>query len=111
MEWSSSDLERTKIFLEAMFAWDFKAWGKEYLLFNPPDGPGGGIMKVDKVNPGDSPVIYIEVDEIESYLPRVEDIGGKVKVPKTEIPAVGWHAVITDHDGNSYGLFQERKRE
>jgi predicted enzyme related to lactoylglutathione lyase len=110
-EWSSTDLERTKKFLEGLFDWKFQAWGDEYLLFDTPEGPGGGIMKVDKVEIGKSPYIYIEVDEIEPYLEKVKTLGGSVDTPKTEIPTVGWHAHLVDPDGNIIGLFQNLPKE
>ena len=106
IEWSSTDLERTKSFLSGLFEWEFKQWGEDYLLFSPPEGPGGGIMKVDEVRPGGSPVVYVEVDEIEPYLEKVGELGGDVAVPKTEIPNQGWFAHIKDPDGNIFGLFQ-----
>ncbi len=107
IEWCSTDLERTRAFFSALFDWEFKAWGENYLLFTPPGGVGGGIMKVDKVNAGDSPLVHVEVDEIEPYLEKVGKLGGKIATPKTEIPTVGWFAVICDPDGNFIGLYKE----
>ncbi len=106
IEWSSTNLARTRSFLSKLFGWTFKAWGKEYLMFNPPEGTGGGIMKVKRVKPGTSPVVYVLVEEIEPYLAKAKRVGGKVAVPKTEIPTMGWFAHLKDQDGNLYGLFQ-----
>lgn len=112
VEWSSTDLERTQAFLSGLFDWKFKAWGDKYLLFNTPEGgPDGGIAKVDEVKPGESPVIYIEVDEIEPYIEKAKRLGGEVAVPKTEIPTVGWYALLKDPDNNIIGLFQGLKKE
>ena len=110
-EWSSTDLERTKQFLSGLFDWKFEPWGDEYLMFTPPDGPGGGIMKVDSVTPGKSPYIYIEVEEIEPYLDKVKRLGGDIEKPKQEIPNIGWYAHVLDPDGNIVGLFQELPKE
>jgi predicted enzyme related to lactoylglutathione lyase len=106
IEWSSTDLQRTETFLSGLFDWKFSHWGDDYLVFNTPDGPNGGIMKVDKVEPGRSPYVYINVEDIEPYLKRAEELGGEVDVPKTEIPKVGWYAHIKDHEGNIIGLLQ-----
>ena len=43
-------------------------------------------MKVDEVRPGESPRVYVEVEEIEPYLEKAKQLGGGVAVPKTEIP-------------------------
>lgn len=106
VEWSSTDLKRAKTFFVGLFGWKFEDWGESYTLFNPPEGVGGGIAKVEKVNPACSPVVYTQVDEIEPYLGRAKEFGGGVAVPKTEIPTVGWFAHLTDPDGNVVGLFQ-----
>ncbi len=111
IEWSSTDLERTKSFLSGLFGWKFQPFGEEYVLFSPPEGPGGGIAKVDEVKPGESPSVYVEVDEIEPYLERAKELGGGVRVRKTEIPNTGWWALITDPDGGPIGLFQGAPEE
>ncbi len=61
---------------------------------------------MNEVHPGESPAVYVDVDEIEPYLQKVKVLGGGVAVPKTEIPTLGWYAHLTDPDGNIIGLFQ-----
>jgi hypothetical protein len=56
-------------------------------------------------------VIYVEVEEIEPYLKKAEELGGGVEVPKTEIPTLGWYAHLKDPDGSLVGLFQEKPKE
>jgi predicted enzyme related to lactoylglutathione lyase len=109
-EWSTTDLERTKRLLEGLFAWDIKPWGDNYMVFNTPEGPSGGIMKVEKVSAGESPYIYIDVDEIGPYLEKAVELGATVEVPETEIPHVGWYAHIKDEDGNIFGVFKSLNR-
>ncbi len=111
IEWSCTDLERTKEFLVNLFGWKFTSWGENYLLFNTPEGPNGGIMRVDSVTPGKSPYIYIEVEDIEPYLEKAKELGGGIDTPKKEIPKVGWFAHITDPDENIIGLFADFKKE
>lgn len=111
IEWSSTNLEHTKNFLNGLFDWEIKPFGEDYLLFKPQTGVGGGIMKVDKVKPGESPLIYILVDEIEPYYEKAKKLGGAVVVKKTEIPTVGWYAHLTDPDGNIVGLLEEVKKD
>ena len=88
-----------------------QALGDDYLLFSTPEGPNGGIMKVDTVVPGKSPYIYIDVDEIEPYIEKTKELGGGIDVPKKEIPKVGWYAHLKDPDGNIIGIFQDLKKE
>ena len=32
--------------------------------------------------------------------------GGKILVPKQQIPTVGWFAIVADPEGNAFGLLQ-----
>ena len=107
IEWSCTDLERAKAFLAGLFGWQFEPFGPDYLLISAPAGPGGALQKVDKVEAGASPLVYVEVDHIEDYLGRVEELGGVVATARTEIPTVGWYALIKDPDGNMMGLYEE----
>ncbi len=111
IEWSVTDLERSKAFYAGLFDWKFEPWGEEYLVFSTPQEPDGGLMKVNEVSPGSSPVVYVEVEEIEPYLEKARELGGGVDAPKTEIPNLGWFANLKDPDGNLVGLFQGKPQE
>jgi uncharacterized protein len=112
VEWFSTAPEKTKTFLTGLFEdWKFTAWGDQYLLFNPPSCPGVGIYKTDRVNPGKSPVVYIEVESIEPYLKKALELGGTVATETTEIPQVGWYAKVKDEDGNIYGFYENKKKK
>jgi predicted enzyme related to lactoylglutathione lyase len=106
VEWSSTDLDRTKAFLSKLFGWEFKPWSEGYLTFSSPDGISGGIRWVPSVQVGNSPIVYIEVDEIDSYFEQAIKLGGK-SVAKTQIPGLGWIAYIADPDRNLVGLVQK----
>lgn len=108
IEWSATDLKRAQKFLGGLFNWKFRPSGEGYLLFDSPDGIGGGLMKVEKVKKGRSPMIYIEVEKIEPYLARAGKLGGTVIDPKKEIPGIGWYAHLGDPDGNIVGLYQRK---
>lgn len=108
IEWGSTDLEQSKVFFGGLFDWDITPWGEDYLMCKTPEGVGVGLMKVEKVEPGQTPLVYVEVEEIEPYLEKAKQLGGGVAVPKTEIPKVGWFAHLTDPDGGVVGLFKGR---
>ncbi len=59
-----------------------------YVQFQAEGGPGGGLT-----------------DDIDATLAKVESLGGKTLLPKTEIPHVGWWGVFSDPTGNRIGLF------
>ena len=47
---------------------------------------------------------YIEVADLKDAIARIEDAGGKVVVPITEVPGVVTFAQFADPDGNVVGL-------
>ncbi len=108
IEWSVTDLERARNFYEGLFGWKCNTWKADpsYMLWCAGDSVGGGFQKVDKVTASMNPLVHILVEKIEDYLEKVIQLGGKVHTPKTEIPTIGWYAIIKDLDGNMIGLFQ-----
>jgi len=49
---------------------------------------------------------YAMVEDIDKVLAKVEKLGGKIVIPKGEIPSVGMIAVIQDTEGNAIGLWK-----
>jgi predicted enzyme related to lactoylglutathione lyase len=49
---------------------------------------------------------YVEVPDIKEVLAKVENMGGRVIVPYTEIPEMVTMAVFADPEGHSIGLVQ-----
>ena len=54
---------------------------------------------------------YIQVESVDDYAKKVEELGGKAMGEKVEVPNVGWVAFVSDPEGNSFGLFQTMPRE
>jgi uncharacterized protein len=68
---------------------------------------GGGLYKRHM----DEPILnFVFVDDIDKVLAKVEKLGGKITLPKTEIPGVGLNAMILDSEGNIIGLLMPEKR-
>jgi len=44
------------------------------------------------------------VPSIDEYTVKVEKIGGKVVVPKTAVPGIGYFAVCLDTENNTFAL-------
>ena len=59
IEWGSTDLEQSKVFFGGLFDWDITPWGEDYLMCKTPEGVGVGLMKVEKVEPGQTPLVYV----------------------------------------------------
>lgn len=55
---------------------------------------------------GLNPVNYITVENIDEYIEKVVNLGGKVLIPKQQVPTVGYIALAMDPEGNQFGLLQ-----
>jgi predicted enzyme related to lactoylglutathione lyase len=98
-------------FYGELFGWKIEADPMyNYVQFAAEGGPGGGFVEVEG---GDAPIqykpdsllVYVSTDDIDATLAKVESLGGKTVLPKTEIPQMGWWAVFSDPTGNRIGLF------
>lgn len=52
---------------------------------------------------------YITVNSTEEYTQKIEQAGGKIIVPITEIPNMGYYEIFLDNEGNMFGLYQANK--
>ncbi len=67
---------------------------------------GGGFSDVKDPFPQPGQVVvYLSSDDIDADIQRVEELGGKVVMPKTSIGAMGWIAMFTDPTGNYVGFW------
>jgi predicted enzyme related to lactoylglutathione lyase len=69
-----------------------------------PGAVGGGMMP--RQHPMQGTINYVLVEDVAVYTERASELGGNVLVPKTEIPGMGWFAVIMDPQRNCMGLFE-----
>ena len=72
------------------------------------NGVNGGMIK--RQNPEHKPVNYIAVESVDEYNKKIEELGGRIVVPKMEVPSVGWWALALDPDGNSFAIMEEMKK-
>lgn len=57
-------------------------------------------------HPDQPPVHSIDVESVDECVLKIEKAGGKIVVPKTTFPTVGWLTCFTDIDGNIHGIYQ-----
>ena len=106
----SSDHERLQRFFAELFDWQVQAdpamGGYALIDTGAGDGAvGGGIGPSD--TPGDTGVkVYVSVDDLDAYLHRAEQLGGRRLVPPTDLPGdFGRFALLADPDRNPVGLW------
>jgi len=69
-------------------------------------GINGGLMKNTQVK---TTTNTIDVDSVDAAVDKVTSAGGKLVMPKTPIPTVGYFAYLTDTEGNLFGVMQPDK--
>jgi predicted enzyme related to lactoylglutathione lyase len=102
------DLERGMRFYREVFGWTFEGNDQMpgYFLYRTPSGEFGGGMGARDTNAPHEIRNYLQVTSVDDTLARVAEFGGTTIEPKTDIPGFGWFAVITDSEGNAFGIFQ-----
>jgi predicted enzyme related to lactoylglutathione lyase len=107
VEISADDPERAAEFYREVFGWEIEVdEGVDYWQFAAEGGPGGGFVQPNDPYEAGDVVIYLACDDIEASLSQVEQRGGTVLVPRTEIgPDMGWFALFNDPNGNKLGLY------
>lgn len=110
LEIPADDIEKVKKFYAGLFDWEFQ-FHKEmnYTMFNIKDSAGivtsgGGIPK--KENAQQTLLNYINVEDIAHSEKKIEELGGKIVVPKTPVPGMGWFIQFSDPEGNMMAVWQ-----
>lgn len=67
-------------------------------------GIDGGLMQ--RQDPQQQIIIYIDVPTVDEYVKKVESLGGQVCVAKTAIAGMGYFAVCQDTEKNGFGLWE-----
>ncbi|MFH1328597.1 MAG: VOC family protein [Candidatus Bathyarchaeota archaeon] len=116
----AEDVEKLRKFYNQLFGWKIEkmAGFEDYwsVLTAPadekgyPKGPGvnGGMIK--KQNPEHKFTYYVGVESVDEYVKKIEELGGKITVPKTEVPNVGWWSLAIDPEGNCFAIFEEKQK-
>ena len=116
-EIQAENVDRAIGFYTALFAWKFAQWGQEkyWLITTGEKGtPGidGGLMP--RPAPGgpaemaavNAFVCTVDVADLDTTLARVDELGGRMVLPRMPIPTVGYLAYAKDTEGNIFGMMQ-----
>lgn len=106
IEISANDRNALSKFYADLFGWEIEHLdAMNYSTFRAGDGVGGGFNPVTENNPVGTIIVYIETDNVTATLREVENAGGTILVPETEIPDTGKFGLFRDPQGNTMGLF------
>jgi uncharacterized protein len=112
--------ERAAEFYRELFGWEIKhlgpagSGGIDYWLVQtvPTDAEGqptepgvnGGLMR--RMMPGQTPVNYISVENVDEFARKAERLGAKVVMPKMPVPGMGWFSQLKDTEGNVFAIWE-----
>jgi predicted enzyme related to lactoylglutathione lyase len=110
------DADRARDFYAEVFGWQIMAMPEmQYTIVstgptsdegmpNEPGYIGGGMMQ--RQEPVSTPVITIEVDDIDAALVTIDKHGGSAVGEKLTVGEMGFAAYFKDSEGNLLGLWQ-----
>jgi len=108
-----ADLARAKKFYETIFNVEMQEMVVgEDTMYTFPYEPGSGtlsgaiIKDANAISKMDGVTLYLNANpSIQSVIDKIEDAGGKVLLPKTEIsPEIGFFCFFNDTEGNRLAL-------
>jgi predicted enzyme related to lactoylglutathione lyase len=112
-ELSADDPERAVKFYDEVFGWKAQKWEgpQSYWLLTTGDegqpGIDGGLMKrSDNPLPSSSATNTIDVPSVDEYAEKIKGSGGKVVMPKSALPGIGYLAYCEDTEGNIFGIME-----
>ena len=114
----TGDVQRAARFYERLFGWELirreTADGSDDWILDTGEEPrmenlrrGGLWFRPDDADLG--VVVYVNVEDIDTLLPRATDLSGDVVAPRSRQGAA-IKAYVHDPDGNLLGLWQERNQ-
>jgi len=115
----SDDIERSKKFYNQLFGWtidkmsesntprEMENWEVTTTDDKGNKALGGGMSK--RQMPQQQITNFIDVKSVDEYSSKVERLGGKIVVPKTVVPGMGYYAVCLDTENNSFGIYESHE--
>jgi predicted enzyme related to lactoylglutathione lyase len=109
----ADNLNRAKKFYSSLFGWKINAFRgmKEYLHIDTGGAdasPDGGMMT--RKCPEQPIVQYVSVDSVTKFTTKIEKLGGKICMPKTAVPQMGYFAVCQDTEKNIFGIWETNEK-
>jgi predicted enzyme related to lactoylglutathione lyase len=106
--------ERAKKFYTSLFGWKIKKFPgmTDYWHIDtggPDASPDGGLMK--RKQPGQTITNYVLVASVDKAAAKVQTLGGRICMSKTEVPQMGYFVICADPEGNMFALWEVMARK
>jgi predicted enzyme related to lactoylglutathione lyase len=109
----ADDVDRARTFYSKLFGWKINPIPTmpdyQHIDTGGPDAsPDGGLMT--RRHPGQAITSYVSVASVAKSAATVEKLGGKVCVPKSAVPQMGYFAICQDPEGNTFALWERDEK-
>ncbi|MBX3463210.1 MAG: VOC family protein [Planctomycetes bacterium] len=104
----TTDGAKAQAFYRDLFDWrieEHAMHGFVYRRILAGPGPIGGIVE-ERNLPNSHWMPYLAVDDVDAAAARIQELGGSVCVPPTDIPQTGRFAVVGDPQGATFSIFR-----
>lgn len=113
----AKDAEKLAKFYSTLFDWSIEAMpGMDYHYVRTTDTDAKGVPTQPGINGGlvvrpagyedRGWINYINVDALDTAVKRAQDLGAKVMKPRSAVTGMGWFAMLTDPQGNSFAMWE-----
>jgi uncharacterized protein len=110
----ADNLERAKSFYAKLFGWKIKKMPgtkMPYLHIDTGGGndtPDGGMM--ERQSPQHAITNYVGVASVDKAALKVQKLGGKIIMPKSPVPHMGYFVVCQDTENNVFALWERNEK-
>jgi predicted enzyme related to lactoylglutathione lyase len=106
----ADDVERAKSFYGALFDWKIEKIPGQMDYWHIDTGgsegtPDGGLLKRQH-SQNQGITNYVGVESADEAAAKVERLGGKICMPKTAVPQMGYFVLCQDPENNMFALWE-----
>jgi len=109
IEFTTTDIAKTKAFYERAFSWNFQDYGPDYISFTRDQaGIDGGFRKGDptQTQSETAPLIVLYSQDLKATQDAIVASGGSIVVPTFDFPG-GKRFHFSDGQGNVLAVWSE----
>ena len=105
----ADNIARARKFYGALFGWKIKKLPGLMDYWHIDTGgadntPDGGLMA--RKHPEQAITNYVAVASVDKSAAKVQKLGGKICVPRTAVPQMGYFVICQDTENNTFALWE-----
>lgn len=100
------DGSKTREFFANLFDWEITDTESAFMIDTGGERAISGHIVELGGEWGNYVTVYVEVEDLETYLAKANDLGGRTLVPPVTLPGRGSFAWLASPEGNILGLWQ-----